>query len=113
MHVSRLIYARHQSGGELPQPARDRGARGYIEWKRAAVLEVRENEMGEAVLDYVIGVANGEVRTNAELKGQEDFIPRKRGVYASYVPREHASEFIAGYALHNDYSERSFGSAWE
>ncbi len=30
MHVSRLIYARHQSGGELPQPARNRGARGLI-----------------------------------------------------------------------------------
>lgn len=34
----------------------------------------------------------------------------------SYVPREHASEFIAGYALHNDYSERSFqlerGGQW-
>jgi altronate hydrolase len=42
-------------------------------------LEVRENEMGEAILDYVIGVANGEVRTKAELKGR-DFIPWKRGV---------------------------------
>jgi altronate dehydratase len=64
----------------LPQPARDRGARGYIGRKRAAVLEVRENEMGEAILDCVIGVANGEVRTKAELKGREDFIPWKRGV---------------------------------
>jgi len=35
---------------------------------------------------------------------------------ASYVPKEQASEFIAGYALHNDYSERSFqlerGGQW-
>src|SRR6266403_3897487 len=35
---------------------------------------------------------------------------------ASYVPREQASEFIAGYVLHNDYSERSFqlerGGQW-
>src|ERR1700758_3861412 len=35
---------------------------------------------------------------------------------ANYVPREQASEFIAGYALHNDYSERSFqlehGGQW-
>src|ERR1700756_5737616 len=35
---------------------------------------------------------------------------------ASYVPREQACEFIAGYALHNDYSERSFqlerGGQW-
>jgi altronate hydrolase len=43
-------------------------------------LEVRENEVGEAILDYVIGVANGKVRTKAELKGREDFIPWKRGV---------------------------------
>ncbi len=32
---------------------------------------------------------------------------------ASYVPREQASEFIAGYALHNDYSERSSGRFWQ
>jgi altronate hydrolase len=42
-------------------------------------LEVRENEMGEAILDYVNRVANGEIRAKAEL-GQEDFIPWKRGV---------------------------------
>src|SRR5467141_1900420 len=37
-------------------------------------------QTGEAILDYVIRVANGDVRTRAELKGQEDFIPWKRGV---------------------------------
>jgi altronate hydrolase len=37
-------------------------------------------QTGEAILDYMIRVANGEVRTKAELKGQEDFIPWKRGV---------------------------------
>jgi altronate hydrolase len=36
--------------------------------------------MGEAILDYVIRVANGEILTKAELMGQEDFIPWKRGV---------------------------------
>jgi altronate hydrolase len=36
--------------------------------------------MGEEVLDLVIKVASGELRTKAELKGQEDFIPWKRGV---------------------------------
>ena len=35
---------------------------------------------GEAVLELVIQVASGEVRTKAELKGQEDFIPWKRGI---------------------------------
>ncbi|MDQ1388279.1 MAG: altronate hydrolase [Acidobacteriaceae bacterium] len=37
-------------------------------------------QMGEAILDLVIQVANGEIRTKAELKVQEDFIPWKRGV---------------------------------
>jgi altronate hydrolase len=37
-------------------------------------------QMGERVLDLVISVANGETRTRAELKSQEDFIPWKRGV---------------------------------
>lgn len=38
------------------------------------------DQMGEAILELVIKVAGGEVRTKAELKGQEDFIPWKRGV---------------------------------
>jgi altronate hydrolase len=37
-------------------------------------------QMGESVLDLVVQVASGEVRTKAELKSQEDFIPWKRGV---------------------------------
>ena len=37
-------------------------------------------DMGEAILDLVVQVANGEVRTKAEQKAQEDFIPWKRGV---------------------------------
>ncbi len=37
-------------------------------------------QMGEEVLDLVIQVASGEIRTKAESKGQEDFIPWKRGV---------------------------------
>src|SRR5437762_6916486 len=37
-------------------------------------------QMGEAILDHVIQVASGELRTKAEQKGQEDFIPWKRGV---------------------------------
>src|SRR5947208_1673008 len=36
--------------------------------------------MGEQILDFVIQVANGEVRPKAEQKSQEDFIPWKRGV---------------------------------
>jgi altronate hydrolase len=37
-------------------------------------------QMGEEVLDLVIRVAGGEARTKAEAKGQEDFIPWKRGI---------------------------------
>jgi altronate hydrolase len=37
-------------------------------------------QMGEEVLDFVTQVASGEIRTKAEGKGQEDFIPWKRGV---------------------------------
>ena len=38
------------------------------------------------------------------------------GRKAQYVPRDRAADFIAGYALHNDYSERTFqlerGGQW-
>ncbi len=37
-------------------------------------------QMGEKILDLVIRVASGEVQTKAESKGQDDFIPWKRGV---------------------------------
>jgi altronate hydrolase len=37
-------------------------------------------ETGEQILDLVIQVASGKVRTKAELNHQEDFIPWKRGV---------------------------------
>jgi altronate hydrolase len=37
-------------------------------------------QMGEAILDLIVRVANGEIRTKSELKAQEDFIPWKRGV---------------------------------
>ena len=37
-------------------------------------------QMGEDILDLVIEVASGDVRTKAEQKAQEDFIPWKRGV---------------------------------
>jgi len=42
--------------------------------------ETTIEQMGETILDLVIQVASGEVRTKAELKAQEDFIPWKRGV---------------------------------
>ena len=38
------------------------------------------DEMGEQVLDFVLEVASGDMRTKAEQKSQEDFIPWKRGV---------------------------------
>jgi altronate hydrolase len=37
-------------------------------------------QMGEGILDFMTRLASGEIRTKAELKAQEDFIPWKRGV---------------------------------
>jgi altronate hydrolase len=37
-------------------------------------------QTGDEILDLVLRVASGEVRTKAELLGQDDFIPWKRGV---------------------------------
>jgi altronate hydrolase len=37
-------------------------------------------QSGDAILDLVLRVASGEIRTKAELLGQDDFIPWKRGV---------------------------------
>ena len=37
-------------------------------------------EMGETILELVVKIAGGEVKTKAELLGQDDFIPWKRGV---------------------------------
>ncbi|MGB6152083.1 MAG: altronate dehydratase family protein [Pricia sp.] len=36
--------------------------------------------MGEKILDYIIKVASGEVIAKADIKGQNDFIPWKRGI---------------------------------
>jgi len=37
-------------------------------------------QMGEQILNRAIQIASGELRTKAELLGQDDFIPWKRGV---------------------------------
>jgi altronate hydrolase len=53
-----------------------------IDFDTGAIISGQANiaEMGEQILDLVIRVASGEVRTKAELNSQEDFIPWKRGV---------------------------------
>jgi altronate hydrolase len=42
--------------------------------------ETTIEQTGDAILDLVLRVASGEIRTKAELLGQDDFIPWKRGV---------------------------------
>jgi altronate hydrolase len=42
--------------------------------------ETTIEEAGERLLDFALRVASGELRTKAELLGQDDFIPWKRGV---------------------------------
>ena len=53
-----------------------------IDFDAGAVIrgENTIEETAEAMLDVILRVASGEVRTKAELKVQEDFIPWKRGV---------------------------------
>jgi altronate hydrolase len=42
--------------------------------------EITVEEMGEEILRQVVQIASGEIRTKAEIRGQDDFIPWKRGV---------------------------------
>lgn len=53
-----------------------------IDVDTGAVIEGAQTieQMGETILDFVVKVASREIRTKAEMKGQEDFIPWKRGV---------------------------------
>lgn len=37
-------------------------------------------QMGDTILEHVVQVASGEIQTKAELLGQDDFIPWKRGI---------------------------------
>jgi altronate hydrolase len=37
-------------------------------------------EVGEELIELAIRAASGELRTKAEVNGQEDFIPWKKGV---------------------------------
>jgi altronate hydrolase len=37
-------------------------------------------EVGEELLDMIIKLASGEIECKARLKGQNDFIPWKRGI---------------------------------
>lgn len=47
-----------------------------------SIIEGEETieQAGERILDYVIRVASGEIQVSAVTRGQEDFIPWKRGV---------------------------------
>lgn len=53
-----------------------------IDFDAGPIIEGRATveEMGENILGLIVRVASGEVKTKAELLGQDDFIPWKRGV---------------------------------
>jgi altronate hydrolase len=53
-----------------------------IDVDTGAVIEGNSTveQMGEEILQTVVRVASGELRTKAEVLGQDDFIPWKRGV---------------------------------
>ncbi|MBC8053015.1 MAG: altronate dehydratase [Sphingobacteriaceae bacterium] len=53
-----------------------------IDLNTGSIIEGEETieQAGERILDYVIRVASGEIQVSAVRRGQEDFIPWKRGV---------------------------------
>ena len=53
-----------------------------IDIDTGAIIAGKESveEAGERILDVITNVASGEMKTKAELLGQDDFIPWKRGV---------------------------------
>ncbi|RRQ49778.1 altronate dehydratase [Maribacter algicola] len=53
-----------------------------IDIDTGAVIRAEKSieEMGEEILEYVIQVASGEVNAKADILGQDDFIPWKRGI---------------------------------
>jgi altronate hydrolase len=56
--------------------------RDIIDINTGTIIEGEETiqHAGERILDYVIGVASGEIEVAAVRHGQDDFIPWKRGV---------------------------------
>jgi altronate hydrolase len=56
--------------------------RDIIDINTGPVIEGEETieAAGERILDYIISVASGEVQVSAVRKGQDDFIPWKRGI---------------------------------
>ena len=56
--------------------------RDIIDINTGTIIEGEETiqQAGERILEYVIGVASGEIEVAAVRHGQDDFIPWKRGV---------------------------------
>ncbi|RZJ92009.1 MAG: altronate dehydratase [Chryseobacterium sp.] len=56
--------------------------RDIIDINTGGIIDGEETieQAGERILDYVIGVASGEIEVSAVRHGQDDFIPWKRGV---------------------------------
>jgi altronate hydrolase len=53
-----------------------------IDINTGGIIEGEETieQAGERILDYVIKVASGEVKSKSVIHGQDDFIPWKRGM---------------------------------
>lgn len=53
-----------------------------IDFDAGKVISGQETiaENGESMLEYLIGLASGDYLTKAEILGQDDFIPWRRGV---------------------------------
>jgi altronate hydrolase len=106
MHTGQRRGVRHRAGGRRRQPYSVHHRAGDADRKSLApVLKISTSsplarrmqdiididtgavisggstieEMGDALLERLVEVASGQLRTKAELLGQDDFIPWKRG----------------------------------
>jgi 2,4-diketo-3-deoxy-L-fuconate hydrolase len=89
---------------------RDHAAESRLELPREPVIFMKASSSLAGPNDPVV------IPKNAEKLDWEVELAVIIGKAASYVTKDRALEFVAGYALHNDYSERSFqferGGQW-
>ena len=76
--IDRCVH--QEDADRFIQLMRAYAARADIDAGTIVSGEKTVEQMGEAILDLVVRVASGEVKTKAELLGQDDFIPWKRGI---------------------------------
>jgi 2-keto-4-pentenoate hydratase/2-oxohepta-3-ene-1,7-dioic acid hydratase in catechol pathway len=113
------VPAATRLGPPIPRPSkiiciglnyRDHAAESSLEVPREPVLFMKSTTSLVGPNDNVV------IPKNAEKLDWEVELAVIIGATASYVAKNRALDYVAGYALHNDYSERSFqlerGGQW-